>query len=467
MYRSLPRLRLTFAAPAILAGLLVAVSAAQSPGPRVLPEGRLPDDRRLGPLVDLNGYFPFTPCVSRDVWSERAGQLRRQLLVAAGLWPMPTRTPPEAVVHGRVDRDGYTVEKVYLESYPGHFVTGNLYRPKGRSGRVAGRALPARALGRRPVLRRRPEEGPAGDRRGGRAVRGRRATLRSRPAACNWPAWAAWSSIYDMVGYADSVQLAHGPGSRPAMNTPENWGYFSPQAELRLANDDGPANVQLDPRAGLAPRAARRRIRKRIAVTGASGGGTQTFILCAIDPRPAVAFPAVMVSTAMQGGCTCENACYLRVGTGNVEIAALIAPRPLGMTAADDWTKEIATKGLPELKQLYRLLGVEDLVMAKPLLQFPHNYNYVSRAVMYHWMNKHLEAGPAGADRRRGFPAALDRRDERLGRRPSQAARRRRLRAVAAAMDHPGHRAADGGPGAPGRGRLGRSTARWWAGRWT
>ena len=89
---------------------------------------------------------------------------------------------------------------------------------------------------------------------------------------------------------------------------------------------------------------------KRIGVTGASGGGTQTFILCAIDPRPAVAFPAVMVSTAMQGGCTCENACYLRVGTGNVEIAALIAPRPLGMTAADDWTKEIATKGLPELQ---------------------------------------------------------------------------------------------------------------------
>jgi hypothetical protein len=100
-----------------------------------------------------------------------------------------------------------------------------------------------------------------------------------------------------------------------------------------------------------------------------------------------------MVSTAMQGGCTCENASYLRIGTGNVELAGLFAPKPLGMTAADDWTKEIATKGLPQLKQLYALFGSPELVMAKPLVQFPHNYNYVSRAVMYAWLNKHLKLG--------------------------------------------------------------------------
>src|ERR1051325_10058597 len=105
----------------------------------------------------------------------------------------------------------------------------------------------------------------------------------------------------------------------------------------------------------------------RIAVTGASGGGTQTFILCAIDPRPALAFPAVMVSTAMQGGCTCENASDLRIDTGNVEIAALFAPKPLGMTAANDWTKEMPTKGFPELKKHYQNLGVPDNVMLKAL----------------------------------------------------------------------------------------------------
>lgn len=39
----------------------------------------------------------------------------------------------------------------------------------------------------------------------------------------------------------------------------------------------------------------------RVAITGASGGGTQTMILAALDDRIALSFPAVMVSTAMQG----------------------------------------------------------------------------------------------------------------------------------------------------------------------
>src|SRR5207248_1490714 len=71
---------------------------------------------------------------------------------------------------------------------------------------------------------------------------------------------------------------------------------------------------------------------RRIGVTGASGGGTQTFMLCAVDDRPAVAFPAVMVSTAMQGGCICENCSYLRQDAGSIDLAGLFAPKPLAMS---------------------------------------------------------------------------------------------------------------------------------------
>lgn len=202
---------------------------------------------------------------------------------------------------------------------------------------------------------------------------------------------------YDMVGYADSQQI--GPGvihghknPRPEFDTAQNWGFYGVQAELRMQSPMGLQTYNslcaLDFISSLPDTDS-----QRIAVTGASGGGTQTMILCAIDPRPAVSFPAVMVSTAMQGGCTCENACCLRVDTGNIEFAALFAPKPQGMTGANDWTREIATKGLPELKQLYSMLKAKDRMIARAFTHFDHNYNHVSRAVMYSWLNRHLQLG--------------------------------------------------------------------------
>ena len=64
-----------------------------------------------------------------------------------------------------------------------------------------------------------------------------------------------------------------------------------------------------------------------------------------------------MVGMNMQGGCVCENAPLLRVGTDNVELAALFAPKPLGMTAANDWTIDLEFRGLPELKTIFKLYG--------------------------------------------------------------------------------------------------------------
>ena len=60
------------------------------------------------------------------------------------------------------------------------------------------------------------------------------------------------------------------------------------------------------------------------------------------------------------------------------------------MSAANDWTVEIEKKGLPELKKLYTMLGVPDLVNARCHPEFGHNYNQVSREMMYSWFNKHL-----------------------------------------------------------------------------
>lgn len=374
----------------LLVGILF-IGIASHGTPRVLPAGELPNDTRLAPPKDLDGYFPFTPSPNPDAWKQRSESLRRQILVSLGLWPLPTKAPLHPVIHGAVDREDYTVEKVFFESMPGFYVTGNLYRPKHRTGKLPGVLCPHGhwTNGRfydNASIQDEIKKGAEKYEEGGRSVLQARCVQLARMGCVVFH--------YDMLGYADSVQIpmsvAHGfAKQRPEMNTLENWGLFSPQAESHSQNIMGLQTFNsiraLDFLLQLPEVDS-----NRIGVTGASGGGTQTFILCAIDPRPTVAFPAVMVSTAMQGGCTCENACGLRVGTGNVEFAALYAPKPLGMTGADDWTKEMATKGFPELNQHFSMLGHPENVEFTPLNQFGHNYNYPSRAVMYRWMNQHL-----------------------------------------------------------------------------
>jgi hypothetical protein len=347
------------------------------------------------PPRDLDGHFPFTPAASREAWDARAQALRRQVRVALGLWPWPTRTPLNAVIHGAVPRDGYSVERVFFESVPGHFVTGSLYRPRSAGPNT-----------RRPAVL-----SPHGHWPGGRfqdvAEAERRTQLASgaerfdngarhvlQARAVQLARMGAVVFLFDMIGYADSVQIpqaiAHSPRGRERQDG--EGLFFSTGAELRLqsilglqmwnavrALDFLTSLPDVDP--------------ARIAVTGASGGGTQTFLLGAIDERPAVAFPAVMVSTRMQGGCTCENADYLRVGTGNVELAALFAPKPLGMTAADDWTETMPTDGFPQLQAHYGLFEAKDKVQLFPFLQFGHNYNHVSRTAMYGFLSRHLGLG--------------------------------------------------------------------------
>ena len=381
---------------AFLVASLAIASGARAAGPQVLGGGKAPDDARLASLKDLNGYFPFEVPKSKEAWTERKEQVRRQLLVANGLWPLPTRTPLNAVVHGLVQRHDYTVEKVFFESYPGFYVTGNLYRPVNAKKKMPGMLCPhghwrdARFYDKGiDAVRAEIAIGAERFEEGGRNHIQARCVQLARMGCVVFH--------YDMIGYSDSQQINYQRSHRFAkqvaeMNTDRNWGLFSPQAESHLQNVFGLQTwnsmraldflltlPEVDP--------------DRLAVTGASGGGTQTFMLAALDDRIDLAVPAVMVSTAMQGGCTCENASLLRVNTGNIEFAALFAPKPQGLTAADDWTVEMETKGFPELKAHYKLLGAPNNVTLWANTHFKHNYNHVSRAAMYSWVNKHFKLG--------------------------------------------------------------------------
>jgi dienelactone hydrolase len=323
----------------------------------------------------ISGH-PFVPPKSQSEWRTRHQQIKKQVLVSTGLWPMLARTVIEPVIHGRIQRDGYTIEKVYFESLPGHYVSGSLYRPGTFKGRRPTILFPHGHFGNGRLQEVSNEEIDKSLESGGERFQ----------SNARFPVQAPLVTLarhgcvvfqYDMVGRGDSRSISHGEG------------FDDAEAVLRLQNFMGLQTWNslraLDFVCGLPDVDA-----TRIGVTGASGGGTQTILLCAIDDRPACAFPAVMVSTSMQGGCACENAPLLRIGMGNVDIAACFAPKPLGMTNANDWTLHFERKGLPELRELYTLLEEPDHVMAQRFPQFKHNFNQASREVMYDWMNTHL-----------------------------------------------------------------------------
>jgi len=356
----------------------------------------LAEDARLGPLVNLRtSYFPFHPPETVEEWNARSAKVRRQVQVATGQWPPPARPEPQAVVHGRVDREDYTIDKVYFETVPGHFVTGSLYRPKGVSGPRPAVLTPYghwkqgryQDLGIDEVQK---EIARGGERYevGGRHPLQARCVQLARMGCIVF--------MYDLLGYADSQQLSdatiHRTAAETVFDTPSGWSFYSTPAELRLQSPLGlqtyNSQCALDWLLSL-PDVDN----ERIGIVGGSGGATQVLLLGAIDERPDVMFAAVMVSTAMQGGCPCENACNLRIDTSNVELAGLFAPRPQGMSCADDWTRETLTKGYPELQQLYRVLGAPDAVSIASFTQFPHNFNYPSRLAMFGCFNKGLDLG--------------------------------------------------------------------------
>src|SRR6476469_2382202 len=97
-------------------------------------------DARLVKPRTLDDYAPFIVPKTKEAWEARRKQLREQLLVANGLWPMPEKTPLNPTIHGKIDRGDYTIEKVFFASMPGHYVSGNLYRPAANPDRKGGGA---------------------------------------------------------------------------------------------------------------------------------------------------------------------------------------------------------------------------------------------------------------------------------------------------------------------------------------
>ena len=289
-----------------------------------------------------------------EEWGQRAALHRRKIREGLGLSPLPAPTPLRPIVRSFRQQDGYTVENVAFESLPGLYVTGNLYRPAQGEG-----PFPA-------VLNPHGHWGPGIDENGGRF----RADMQRRCAAM--ARMGAVAFAYDMVGYGESTQVEHRESA--AALTLQTWNSMRVIDYLLSRGDvDG----------------------RRIGVTGASGGGTQSFVLAALDARVALSMPVVMVSAHFFGGCVCESGLPIHRSqdheTNNADIPALAAPRPqLLVSCGGDWTKNVPEVEYPYIRRVYGLHGAADQVENAHFADEGHDYGLSKRRPVYAFLARHF-----------------------------------------------------------------------------
>src|SRR3984957_5200650 len=249
-------------------------------------------------------------------WEKRAALIRKGIIEGAELQHMP-RQPLTVLRTGAIKLQGYSVENIAIETLPGYWLTGNLYRPADTLTSMAGILSPHGHFKK-----------PDG-----------RFTADQQKLCATLAKMGATVFTYDMIGYGDNKQCTHEIPKALKLHT-----YDSIRALdflLSLPHIDT----------------------ARIGVTGASGGGTQTILLTALDNRVKVSAPVVMVSAHFFGGCVCESGMPIHRRpthlTNNVEIASLAAPRPMLLISDDsDWTRNCPKLEYPYIQKIYGWYGV-------------------------------------------------------------------------------------------------------------
>lgn len=280
-------------------------------------------------------------------WEERKAALRSCILSKLQLSNLPPAPVGKPIVSAVRKMDGYTVQNIAIETLPGLYVSGSLYRPLKSKGKI-------------PVVLS-PD---------GHFSRGRyREDCQYRSATLARMGAMAFS--YDLFGWDGESRLQVKPEdhrrslvqSIQVLNTLRILDYL-----LSLKETDP----------------------QRVAISGASGGGSQTMLMTAIDDRIKLSVPVAMLSSFHSGGCPCESGMGVHLcegGTNNAELAAMAAPRPqLVVSDGKDWTRYVPQNEFPFLQRIYGFYGKEAVLKNVHLPEEGHDYGFSKRKALYEFV---------------------------------------------------------------------------------
>ena len=338
--------------------------------------------------------------IGADAWRAAVPGLRRRLAASLGLSRLPTPRPERLRRVGTLDQGAYVVEKLVYETLPGTDVPAHLYRP-------------ARAGGKLPAILFVPGHWWADS--------------KARPD------FQAFCINMARMGFVVLTYDPFGQGERGI-----SWRDHR-RTETLLVGVAQQAIVDFESLCALEVLLSRPEVDpRRVGMTGASGGGYNTWILAAIDPRIAVSVPVVGTSEFHEQIHVCrpldwysaKEHCHfvpdLLTFANNHELAAMIAPRPILVISAHG-DQSFPIPGIRQVvdygRKLYSSLGEPERFGYFEDSTSGHGYQKKKREAAYGWFLRWLgnrgdgrpipepptETAPWDAEKLRCFPPGQNR----------------------------------------------------------
>ncbi|WP_443947353.1 acetylxylan esterase [Pedobacter sp. AW1-32] len=287
----------------------------------------------------------------RESWEKRKTLIQPQLYEALLLSPLPQKPNSKPIITSKRIFEGYTVENIALEILPGVWINGSLYKPLIIKGKI-------------PVIL-----SPDGhwDKQRYRADCQIRCAMIAR--------MGAMAFSYDLFAWGESqLQFKYEDHRRSLAQTVQTLGgirILDYVSELKETD------------------------KKRIGISGGSGGGSHTVLMAAMDSRIKLSAPVVSMSSYFYGGCPCESGMPIHFcggGTDNVELAAMAAPNPqLIVSDGSDWTAQTPEHDFPYLQKMYGYYGVKDRVENVHLPDEKHDFGINKRIALYNFLIKYFK----------------------------------------------------------------------------
>jgi dienelactone hydrolase len=300
---------------------------------------------------------------SAEEWADRKTQIREALRRSFGQFPeRPTELNPKIL--GRIERDGFSIERLLFQTRPNVWVPANAYVPDERQGK-----LPA-------VL----------------CVHGHWPGARIDPhvqARCLGLVKLGYFVLaIDAFSAGERSLDPQQPMYHGAMFGAGLWPAGIPLLGLQLYDNIRAADY-LQSRSEIDP--------DRLAITGASGGGNQTMYAGAFDERFKAVVPVCSVGTFQSylstANCVGETLIAGLSYTEEGHLLALTAPRALMVINATQdalcFSVEEAAKSIAAAKPIFKLLKAEDRIR-HVIVDSKHDYNQPMREAMYGWLDRWL-----------------------------------------------------------------------------